>query len=92
MDKFHFYISNLLFHISRVKKHSAVSYPRHWPGDIGERSVFKIQVSDKVFEKLKQDFQATIQKSVWIDNIKEICNPDFFDRYEKFECFLLREI
>ena len=43
-------------------------------------------------EKLKLKFQTSIKKSVRIVSIKEICNRDFFDRYERFELFPFWEV
>lgn len=64
-------------------KHSAVLYPSHWPRDVAEGT--KIPVSKEVLEKLKLNFQTSIKMAVKIVSIEEICNHDFFDRYERFE-------
>ena len=64
-------------------KHSAALYPSHWPRDVAEGA--KIPVSNKVLGKLKLNFQTSIKEPVKIVSIEEICNHDFFDRYERFE-------
>ena len=89
LDKFHFHISNSFFHISRLKKHSVVSYPRHWPIDVAEGSVVKIPVPDEIFEELKLCFQASIQKSVWIDNIKRFVIRTFLTDMKGLSAFFL---
>ena len=78
--------SIFFFYVFRLKKHSAVLYPSHWPKDVSEGS--KIQLSNEALEKLKLDFKASIKMLVKVVSIREICNHDFFDRYERFECFL----
>ena len=66
-----------------MKEHSTKLYPSHWPNSIPEGST--IDVSNKVLEDLKENFQESIKKSVRIISIKEICNHDYYDRYERFE-------
>ena len=65
-------------------------YPLHWPHPIAGGS--KIEVSNEVFTKLKEDFQESIQKPVEIISIRETCNHDFFDRYKRFDYFLVHHI
>lgn len=64
-------------------RHSAVLYPSHWPIDVAEGA--KIPASNKVLEKLKLSFQTSINASVKIFSIEEICNHEIFNRYERFE-------
>lgn len=66
-----------------MKGHSTKLYPSHWPNSIAEGST--IEVSNKVLEDLKENFQESIKKSVRIISIKEICNHDYYDRYERFD-------
>ena len=66
----------------RLNEHST-TYPSHWPSSITEGST--IDVSSKVYGDLKEKFQASIKTSVRIGSIKEICNHDYYDRYERFE-------
>ena len=74
---------NILCHTFRMKGHATKLYPSHWPNSIAEGSA--IDVSNKVFEHLKENFQESIKKSVRIISIKEICNHDYYDRYERFD-------
>ena len=66
-----------------MKGHATKLYPSHWPNSIAEGST--IDVSNKVLEHLKENFQESIKKSVRIISIKEICNHDYYDRYERFD-------
>ena len=66
-----------------MKGHSTKLYPSHWPNSIAEGST--IEVSNKVLEDLKENFQESIKKSVRSISIKEICNHDYYDRYERFD-------
>ena len=66
-----------------MKGHSTKLYPSHWPNSIAEGST--IEVSNKVLEDLKENFQESIKKSVRIISIKDICNHDYYDRYERFD-------
>ena len=77
-----------IFHSFRLKKHPRALYPRHWPPSVAQGS--KIDLSSEVFERVKEDFQESIKKSVKIVSIKEVCNYDFFDRYERIEYFFLK--
>lgn len=72
-------VSNL-FHISRLKEHSDVLYPSHWTKDF---TGSKIQVSNEALKKLEQDFKQSIKKPAEVLEITEICNRDFFERYER---------
>ena len=71
-----------MFHAFRLMEHST-TYPSHWPSSITEGST--IDVSSKVYGDLKENFQESIKKSVKIVSIREICNHDYYDRYERFE-------
>ena len=71
-----------VIHTFRLNEHST-TYPNHWPSSITEGST--IDVSNEVYRDLKKKFQESIEKSVRIVSIKEICNHDYYDRYERFE-------
>ena len=64
-----------------MKKHAKALYPQHWPYNIAESS--KIRISNADFGKLKDCFEKSIEKTVSIIKIEEICNQFFFDRFER---------
>ena len=64
-------------------KHSAILYPSHWPRDVAEGA--KIPVSNKDLQKLKLNFQTSLNASFKIVSIEEICHREIFNRYERFE-------
>ena len=68
-----------MFFIFRHKTYSSRLYPSHWPNSFDEG--LKIEVSKEVYKKLKRCFQGSINQSVRVISIKEICNYDFFERY-----------
>ena len=55
-------------------------YPDHWPKDLSE--VQKIKVPEPKYTWMKKTFRKSIGIAVKVINIEEICNTDFFDKYE----------
>lgn len=56
-------------------------YPSHWPQNL--KKVIKIPVNGSRYNELSSKFKTSMgTTNVQIINIQEICNPDFYDRYE----------
>lgn len=79
--------SIFFFYVFRLKKHSAVLYPSHWPKDVFEGS--KIQLSNEALEKLKLDFKASIKMLVKVVSIREIAIMTFLTDMKGLSAFFL---
>ena len=63
------------------------TYPVHWPKNCSHGQ--RVKVDTSTYKSLKDSFVKSIAIPVIVTNIEEICNVEFYDKYEGYviSCF-----
>ena len=59
-------------------------YPRNWPKELKGKGFTRIKVTGTTYNNIASQFHASMNGTVNIVSIEEVCNIDEYEKYKRY--------